>query len=256
MIVELHRPEQLSDALALLSRVTPRTLPLGGGTAMPSFEDEPVALVDVQGLGLDQAEMRGVWLWLGAGMRLSAVEQHTAIQPELHRVITAEAGLNVRQMATLGGSVASADGRSALLCALLALDARLMIEPGAQEIELSELIYQRSQVLRGKLITGIGLPANASLAVETVRRTPASPPMVIAAVVRWPSGRTRLAVGGAGSTPRLAMDGPEPGGIGAAAANALFDVEDFMASAEYRRAIAPVLAERALARLSSEGVEV
>jgi hypothetical protein len=82
------------------------------------------------------------------------------------------------------------------------------------------------------------------LAFETVARTPADRPIVCAALAQWPSGRTRLALGGYGQAPLLAMDGNEPGGVETAVRNAFAEAGDEWASAEYRSEMAAVLAKR------------
>ena len=75
----------------------------------------------------------------------------------------------------------------------------------------------RRERLQKRLVTQVRLPLNARLAFESVARTPADLPILCVAVARWHSGRTRLAVGGFGAAPCLAMDGPEAGGIEIAA---------------------------------------
>ena len=101
--------------------------------------------------------------------------------------------------------------------------------------------YGRSQ-LTGKLIIRIQIPLNAKLAFEYVSRTPLDKPIVSAALAQWPSGRTRLVVGGYGKAPILAMDGTESNGLEAAARNAFEEAGDEMASSEYRRDVGAILA--------------
>jgi hypothetical protein len=60
---------------------------------------------------------------------------------------------------------------------------------------------------QGWLIISISIPLNVKLSFEYVARTPADKPIVCAAVAQWNSGRTRLALGGYGKIPMLAMDG-------------------------------------------------
>jgi CO/xanthine dehydrogenase FAD-binding subunit len=83
-----------------------------------------------------------------------------------------------------------------------------------------------------------------------VARTPADKPIVCAALAQWPSGRTRLAIGGFGKSPFLAMDGTEAEGIETAARNACHEATDAYGSAEYRMAAAATLAKRCLERLN------
>jgi CO/xanthine dehydrogenase FAD-binding subunit len=91
---------------------------------------------------------------------------------------------------------------------------------------------------------------NVRLAFETVARTPSDKPIVCAAVAQWPSGRTRLALGGWGKAPALALDGNGPDDLEAAARNAFSEAGDEWASKEYRNEIASVLAKRCLATLA------
>jgi len=113
-------------------------------------------------------------------------------------------------------------------------------------ISLGDLLPLRTEILRSKLITRIEILLNAKLTFETVARTPADKPIVCAALAQWPSGRTRLALGGWGKSPLLAMDGNEPGGVEEAARNAFAEAADEWASAEYRSEVAAVLAKRCL----------
>jgi CO/xanthine dehydrogenase FAD-binding subunit len=98
-------------------------------------------------------------------------------------------------------------------------------------------------------VTSLSVPLNARLAYESVARTPADLPIVCAAAAAWPSGRTRLALGGYGPAPRLAMDGPDAEGAEVAARNAYNEAMDEWASAEYRQEMAQVLARRCVQRL-------
>jgi CO/xanthine dehydrogenase FAD-binding subunit len=150
----------------------------------------------------------------------------------------------LRQVATVAGTLVAADGRSPFTTALLALDAVLTLAPSGEAAGLGDLLPVRAERLRGKLITRVTIPLNTGLAYQYVARSPADRPIVCAALARWPSGRTRLALGGYGSAPLLALDGPEPGGIETAARNAFSSAEDEWASALYRQDAAAVLAVR------------
>jgi CO/xanthine dehydrogenase FAD-binding subunit len=250
MIVEYHRPTTLEDALRLLERAEPVTRPLGGGTLLNRPSLDPIAVIDLQSLGLDGVSMRGNSAELGAALTLQKLveaAQVGGLQAALGLAARLEAGLNLRNAATLGGTVAAGGGRSPLLTALLALDASVTLFPGPEEIGLGGLLPLRAEKLTGKLITRLSLPVNARLAFESVARTPADRPIVCAAVAVWPSGRARVALGGFGVAPTLAFDGTEPGGVEAAARSAYAAAGDEWASAEYRSELAGVLARRCLA---------
>ena len=259
MIIEYHRPETLQDALALLARSEPVTMPLAGGTALDRSSAQQLAVVDLQALKLDAIRLRRNFLDLGAMLKLQSLLEKVqkpdfsavGLAAALAKAIEHEATYNLRQAGTVAGTLVAASGRSPFATALLALDAELTLQPGDETVALGNLLPFRSERLRGKLITQVTLPGNVSLAYEYVARTPADLPIVCAALASWPSGRVRLALGGYGSAPTLAFDGTEAGGIETAAQSAYSQAGDEWASAEYRREIAAVLAARCLETLSS-----
>jgi CO/xanthine dehydrogenase FAD-binding subunit len=271
MIVEYRRPGTLQEALALLARKEPLTVPLGGGTQLSQASAQPLAVVDLQNLGLDAISRRGMVLEIGAMASLyllleSLLLMETGLHPVLRRVIEHEATNNLRNQATVAGTLVAADGRSPFAAAFLALDARLGLLSGSlqghgndleehafpepehdpTQIALGDILPLRGEHLRGRLITQVFIPLNAHLEYEYVARTPADRPIVCAAVASWPSGRTRVVLGGFGRAPVLAMDGPEPDGAVAAARNAFSEAGDAWASAEYRQEMADVLTSRCL----------
>jgi len=248
MIVEYHRPESLEEALRLLSRKTPLTLPMGGGTVLNRPSPDPVAVVDLQSLGLNSVERRGNMLDLGSTLTLQALLDYEDLSPVLGQVIRYEASYNLRQAATVAGSLVASGGRSPFATMLLAMDAVLTLVglEGKAEIGLGDLVPLRGEKLRGRLVTKVVLPLNMRIAFEYVARTPVDLPIVCAALARWSSGRTRLSLGGYGKAPLLAMDGPEESGLEQVARDAYANAEDQWASAEYRSEIAAILARRCL----------
>jgi CO/xanthine dehydrogenase FAD-binding subunit len=246
MIIEYHRPKKLDEAVALIARPAPRTVPLGGGTVLNRPGREPVAVVDLQALGLNTLRKAGKELHIGATVSLQALADFPDLPEALIRALKLEANYNLRQLATVAGTLVACDGRSAFATVLLALDAHLILLPGEEEIGLGNLLPVREETLRGRLITQITIPLQAKLAFETVARTPADRPLVCAALTQWASGRTRLSLGGTGKAPLLAMDGNEPGGIEAAAREAFSGAADEWATAEYRAVTAATLAKRCL----------
>ena len=245
MITEYKRPTTLEEALRLLSQ--PNTRPLGGGTMLTQNKDEAFAVVDLQGLALDKIRKIGDKLEIGATTTLSMLLESPHIPSSLAETLRLEAPLNLRNMGTVAGTLVSCDGRSPFATAMLALDAKLAIDGQASKVySLGDFLPLRADLLRGSLITKIEIPLNAKLTFESVARTPADRPIVCAALAQWPSGRTRLALGGWGQAPLLAMDGNEPGGVEAAARNSFAEAADEWASSEYRCEIAAILAKRCL----------
>ncbi len=249
MIIEYHRPDTLEEALRLLARKEVKTLPLGGGSVLNAPNPDQYAVVDLQALGLNRIEQKGNSLLVGATATLQALLDTPNLPSALYQAIQLEATYNLRQVATLAGTLVAADGRSPLATALLALDAQVTLLPGEEQVGAGELLLTRRAKLPGRLITQIVLPLNIRLAYHYVARTPADLPLVCAAAARWAAGRTRLALGGFGEAPLLALDGPEASGVEEAARSAYFNAGDQWASAEYRREVAATLAKRCLEEL-------
>jgi CO/xanthine dehydrogenase FAD-binding subunit len=250
LIEEYYRPQTLAEAISLLERTAIETLPLGGGSVIARPVARPIAVVDLQDLGLATCLERGNWLDLGATLTLQALLEFPRLPQALRKAIQHEATRNLRQVATIAGTLVAASGRSPFASVLLALDALLVLQPGDEEVPLSDLYSWREHKLHRRLIKCVTVPLNASLAYEYVARTPADLPIVCAAVAQWPSGRTRIVLGGFGKAPQLALDGPEPGGAEVAARAAYSQAEDEWATAEYRQEIAALLVRRCLGQFN------
>jgi CO/xanthine dehydrogenase FAD-binding subunit len=272
---EFHRPASFDQALELLQRPAQRTRALMPGPRVP---DEPFvdveAAVDLGLLGLDRIEVGvGGFLSLGALASLQAVATHAAVLALAGGILAeaaALAGGNAqRQAATIGGAVqqhlgamagVTRDGPPEVALALLALDARLVVRGVAGEtaMPLSDY-YDTGGMLAGDaLLVAVRVPAQpagARGALARVARTPKDQAIVAAAAVTAP-GLVRLAV--AGATPRPTRLASLEAGLTVpftkgnldalpAQVEALMDPRtDFRATADYRRAMAGVLARRAL----------
>jgi CO/xanthine dehydrogenase FAD-binding subunit len=258
MIVAYHRPQTLAEALSLLANHELPHVPLAGGTSFQQTGGDDLAVVDLQALGLNTYQLQGKSLQLGATLTLQALSERLKESPSgaagpvqaLLSVIEAEGNLHLRQVATVAGTLVSAGGRSPFACALLALDAQLSLLPvdgsAVETLALGELLPLRRERLAQRLITQVTLPMNARLNYAAVARTPADQPLVCVASAQWPSGRTRVALGGFGTAPQLAFDGPEAAGADLAARAAFSQAGDAWASADYRQDMAAVLTRRCL----------
>lgn len=262
MITAYHRPNTLDEALTLLTQ--PNVIPLGGGTLLSQKTSAAAEVVDLQALSLDTVKRQGNNLEIGATVTLQQLLESEHCPDALKTALRLEAPLNLRNAATVAGTLVSCDGRSTFGAVLLALDAKLEIKsinkfelmdmeinarPPKQDViilGLGEFLPLRLEQIEGKLITSLSVPLNTKLTFEYVSRTPADKPIVCAALAQWNSGRTRLVLGGYGKSPMLAMDGTESEGIETAARNAFHEATDEYASAEYRMDAAAILAKRCL----------
>ena len=243
MILEYIRPKTLDEALKLLARSNPFTVPLGGGTVLSRHSDRDCAVVDLQNLGLDQIESQGNQIRLGSMVTLEHVANSSLVVRDLRRIAQQETSANLRRVGTLGGTITVGTGESRILTCFLALDAELTIEPGNRTICLGDWLPLRAQSPHS-LIVSISIPANVRLGYESVSRTPSDLPLVGVAIARWPSGRTRVVIGAGKRTPALVLDGPEPGGIETAIINADRNFASQFFSIEYLQDVVKKLANR------------
>ena len=252
MITTYHRPKTLDEALMLLTQ--PNRTPLGGGTLLSKPNPDPVEVVDLQAIGLNVVKRSGNNLEIGATVTLQQMLESELAPEAVRSALRLEAPLNLRNAATVAGTLVSCDGRSTFVSTLLAMDAKLELtkwddsKVESRVLNIGDFLPLRD--LQGSLITSITVPLNTKLAFDYVSRTPADKPIVCAALAQWNSGRTRLVLGGYGKSPLLAMDGTEAEGIETAARNAFHEAADEYGSAEYRMDAAATLAKRCLDRIS------
>ncbi len=272
---EYHRPETVAEALALLAQPGVVSAPLAGGTVLvPRLvrAGNPVeAVVDLGRLGLDFIKREGETLCLGATATLADVAENPVCRAVvgglLSRAARLNAVLNVRNAATVGGLAVEGDPASELLLVLLVLGAEVVIQSvagGARSLPLDALLRAPTSALAGSLLTEVRciVPVGrVGAGLACLGRTPHDRPIVAAAAVITRQGdvvaRLRLAMSGIAGTPvRLSevevvlvghpLTDETLAEVLAGLGEQLEPPDDFRGSAEYRRAMAPILARRAL----------
>ncbi len=207
MIIEYQRPQNLEQAKKLLNRENPLTIPLGGGTLISQKTEQPVAVVDLQLLGLNKITSEKYKCSIGAMCRLQDLVDNADIPSGLRKAARREANINIRRSATLGGMLVTADGTSPLLGCLLAVDVKLLWEPGNKSIYLGEWLAKDRQKSPGKLITGVEFTIPLEAEYEDVARSPEDKPLVYVTTAKWETGEIRVVMGGSGKSPILGSDG-------------------------------------------------
>ena len=256
MITEYHRPDSLKELLSLVSRKSPRTIVLGGGLYIKEVIKEPIAVADLQNLGMTAIQKKGKNLQFGAAVTLQALVDSELIPAALKKSIKHQETYNRRQVATLAGTLVVANGRSAIGGVFLALDAELIIsgtKSDNEKIRLGNFLPVREDKLAGRVITEISIPVDVRVSYQYVARSPADLPIVGAAVTQWPSGRTRAVLIGYGDQPVMVLDGPEADGVVEAAKDAYSDADDHWAGAAYRSDTAGILVNRCLEEIAENG---
>jgi CO/xanthine dehydrogenase FAD-binding subunit len=276
ILKEYHKPADLSSALALLERKSPPTVPLAGGTWLTPRIGKQVpaqAVVDLSRLGLDQIERDGDTLRLGAMVTLAAVTENATCRSLadgiLARTARRDAAVNVRNAATVGGTVMVAPVDSELNLALLALAADLNTKSARSREtttwSLGQFLADPVAALDGGLVTQVRvhLPKGVSGGLARVVRTPSDHPIVAAvAVVIEGNGSGRIALGGVAPRPLL-VEFNQPEAAEEAVVQTIAAAEpyaDFRGTVDYRRAMGALMARRALQqavanRSSARGVQ-
>jgi carbon-monoxide dehydrogenase medium subunit len=265
---EYWRPTDMGEALALLDRGSPRTVPLGGGAYLTTHKDPKIeAVVDLSALGLDAVEEAGAETWIGAMVRLDLLA--AGVVPGrsgrfLARIARRQTSWQLRRSSTLGGALVT--GTLPELDAMLwVLGAGVLLRGGsAGTLAFESFVDQRDHLPRGTLLTGVALPglaAGEGAGSERVSRTPADSPTASAAVYVKRQGdraaAVRLVVTGMAPRP-IRLPALEQSLAGQSGSEALLDrvIEaidalaappaDIRGSGEYRRAMLGVCARRAL----------
>jgi CO/xanthine dehydrogenase FAD-binding subunit len=256
MITNYHRPSSIEECLALLNRPSLRTFPLGGGTFLSHYDAEDIEVVDLQTVGLGYLRAKGNGIEIGAATTLQAILESHLLQSALKPALHLEAPLNIRNAATIAGTIVACDGRSTLATALLALDTKILYyeksepktKPKEKEMNLGDYLPIRSP----GLITQLQYSSQPRFSFDYVSRTPADKPILSIAFALWPTGRARIAVGGFGAGPLLALDGKGVEGYEASIRNALHGSTDDWASSKYRMDTGVILAKRCLQNLQDD----
>lgn len=247
-----YRPASLDEALALLGSRTERLAPLAGGTwLVGQLELRTITdlngVVDLRDAGLDAIQEHDGVLHVGAMATMTDNAQHPALRELanglLPRAARGEGPQNLRNAATIGGTIARAEPDSEFYAALLALDASVTLhrpDGSTRTVPLAEL--EAGVGGTGDLITEVQI-ANRPLKGGTARiaRTPSDRPIVAAIAVQDATGPDTSEV-------RVALCGLAPRPI--LAGSPLDPPDDFKASAAYRLAMADIVQERAIAEIA------
>ena len=196
MIIEYLRPDRMADAIGLLSRTGITSKPLAGGTVLSKQKAvEDFAVVDLQKLGLDFIVTSGNLTEIGATCTLQKLIEIDMIHAALRSAVDREVSFHMRNMATAGGTVISADGCSPLLTALTALDTVLTWQPGDKQLPLGEWLNGRKTAKAGVLLEKLAYDNTLKLKCKFLARSPQDYPMASLAISESPDGKMRIAIG-------------------------------------------------------------
>lgn len=257
--IEYVRAGSVEEALEALEAPEAKLL-AGGQSLLPAMKlrvAQPSLLVDIGRLELRGIEERDGRLAIGA---LTTWDELERVQrPALRAIGECAQGigdLQVRNLGTLGGSLAHADPAADMPAVLLALGATvgLRSREGERELPVSALLLGPflTALAEGELITEVRVPlpvpgsGSAYVAIEH----PASGfALAGAAALVTPEGTGRVALTGVAATPFL-LDGDPDEAIERAE---LYG--DRFAPVQYRRQLSRTLGRRALERARARADE-
>lgn len=266
-----HRPRTVAEAVALLT-ADHGARPIAGGATLVAMLNarvlEPSALVSLAGI----AEIQGISRLDSGALRIGAFTRHrdTAACPLLvgtAAVLREAAGqianATVRNMGTIGGSIAFADPGLDYPPALVAAGATIEIAgpAGRRQVPAKEFFvdWYVTALEPGEIVTAVLLaPPDASGSGVYVKHARVSGDYATCSVAACLQAdrRMRIAIGGCGPTP-LADEGVDAAlssqrtdatiAQAGAALQALADpLDDVRGSADYRRQLIPRLLLRAV----------
>ena len=272
---QYRRAHSLAEAVDLLARHGDDAKVLAGGQSLVPMLNlrlaRPAVLVDINGAAeLDYLRAANGAVVVGALCRQRALERWARTgAPLLAEALRLVGHVAIRNRGTVVGSLAHGDPASELPALLLCLDGTVLARAAGAEREVpAAKLYVApltTTLAPGELLAEARFalpPPGAGWGFAEVARRHGDFALVGAAAVLWRGGDGRIAgarlpVFGAGPTPVrcaaaeavLVGETPAPRRLrdaARAAASALAPDADLHASAEYRRRVAGVLAERTL----------
>lgn len=249
MSINYRRPKTIDEALDILGQKKPRAIPMGGGSSISHYSGEPITVVDLQDLRLNEICSEQNETRIGSMVTISMLESSAEIPDFVRSSSGKELNENLRNSATLGGVLFSGSPRSILSVVLNAADSKLKWLPGKTTIPYGEFLAQKEFWNQGKLIEGISIARDICVGFEFISRTPDDVPFLIVACAKWPSGRIRVVLGGTGKFQVVVADGKGIEGIETGVKIACSQTSDHWATSEYRAEIGVILFRRLQAQL-------
>ena len=263
-----RQPQSVAEAIDLLGEDEDAMLLAGGQTLLPTLKHrltQPEFLVDLSALN----ELKGISVEnnrviIGAMTRHAEVAANTEIQRVLPALSHLAGGIGdpmVRNMGTLGGSVANSDPAADYPGAVLGLNAFIHTDRRVISGEDYFLGIFETALEQTELITRIEFPI-PSRAGYMIFHNPASGYVVVGAFVADFSGQVRVAINGAGPCvfrekqfERALTEHFSPESLTGLVVSPERLNNDIHATAEYRAHLAGVMAIRAARQtISATGV--
>jgi carbon-monoxide dehydrogenase medium subunit len=253
-----HRPANLNDAVALAAKGEAKLL-AGGQTLVQTMKLRLASPSDVVDLGAikDLAGIKSD----GKTVTIGAMTRHAAVagSADVKKAIPALAALagtigdrQVREMGTLGGSLANSDPAADYPAAVLGLGATLITNKGKHEADKFFKGLYETSLGKGEIITAVSFPVPKRAAYMKFKNQ-ASRFAIVGVFVADFGGSVRVAVTGAGPCVFRQADMEkalaakfDPSSVASIKQKKDGLNSDLHASAEYRAHLVTVMAKRAV----------
>ena len=250
--------DSLSEAYELCQKRS--SLVVGGMVWLKMTSVTKRTIVDLSGLGLDKIEETKEEFRIGAMCTLRQLERHAELNALVNNVFEFAVhdivGVQLRNLATVGGSIYSRFGFSDVLTLFMAMDCSVELYKGGI-ISLQE--YAERPYDRDILVRLIVKKEEAEFFYQSVRNSQTDIPVLTCAAARLENGSYRIAIG-ARPLKAVLFELPAKAGVSAQelAQNFADEVKqkivtgsNMRGNAEYRRHLAGVLTKRAVLELEA-----
>ena len=252
-------PASVADAARQAAQADAKLM-AGGQTLLQSMKlglIAPSAVVDISGMAeLQGIKVAGGTLTIGAGTTHAAVAASKEVQaaiPALAELAGHIGDRQVRNRGTLGGSLANNDPAACYPAAVMGLGATVQTNQRSLSAEAFFTGLYTTALKDGEVITSVSFPVPEKAGWQKFKQPASRFSLVGVFVSKGPAG-VRVAVTGAGATgvfrattleAKLAGNWSAAALSGATVSAAALN-SDLHGSAEYRAALIPVLAARAI----------
>ena len=153
MIQEFYKPQTIAEAVALKEKYKDEAVFMAGGTDVNCRDTTAVVekVIGLEQLNLNEMSKTDEALFIGAGVTIQELIDSPNVPDQLSIAAGHFVNRNIRNMATIGGNIASNNSTSNLIPVLVALDAELSLAGSESPVSAYDYITQEMS----RLIEGI-----------------------------------------------------------------------------------------------------
>jgi putative selenate reductase FAD-binding subunit len=203
MIQEFFKPQTIAEAVKLKEKYKDEAVFMAGGTGVNCLDSkyEIEKVIGIEQLKLNEISKTHSELSLGAGVTIQELIHSPKIPDQLTTAARHFVNRNIRNIATIGGNIASNNSASNLIPILVALDAELKIGGSTTPVPVDDYVTQEmTRLIEGIMISSENLAKKYDL--RKFSRAANDISMITAAVTfniqNEKLSSVRVAVGGVG----------------------------------------------------------